>query len=153
MHENEIGRGMALLDAVRPGWENEVDTDRLVLNRCDKCVIGQLYVDPRGEKLAHVQFWAKLQELNVVEDLIDGGGTLVEAQRYGFALDTASMWRDDESYAAYDRQVHIAYATLTREWQAAIAARRYETARAVQDVALSEELEVLAVSYGTRVTA
>lgn len=33
------------MDKVRPGWEKEIACDRLAMESCDDCVLGQLYGD------------------------------------------------------------------------------------------------------------
>lgn len=35
-------RGASVLDEIRPGWENEIDTDKLAIWDGDRCIIGQL---------------------------------------------------------------------------------------------------------------
>ena len=40
-----VARGAALLDTVRPGWFREVAVDRLTLDSCSRCFLGQLYGD------------------------------------------------------------------------------------------------------------
>lgn len=40
-----VARGVALLDRVRPGWAQLVDLDRLDMQECAACVLGQLYGD------------------------------------------------------------------------------------------------------------
>lgn len=37
--------GARLLDELRPGWAEDVDTEQLDLGDCCKCVLGQLYGD------------------------------------------------------------------------------------------------------------
>ena len=38
-----VERGASLLDEKRPGWENEIDVDRLDMNNFKNCVLGQVY--------------------------------------------------------------------------------------------------------------
>ena len=35
--------GAKLLDQKRPGWANEINTERLEMNDCQRCILGQLY--------------------------------------------------------------------------------------------------------------
>jgi len=43
MYEQQIARGMALLDERRPGWREEIDPGSLDLEDDSMCVLGQLY--------------------------------------------------------------------------------------------------------------
>jgi hypothetical protein len=43
MFEDRVRRGAALLDEVQPGWWREIDTARLAMVTCDRCILGQLY--------------------------------------------------------------------------------------------------------------
>lgn len=43
MFDAEIANGMALLDAHSPGWFTRIDLDKLLLNNCKDCVLGQLF--------------------------------------------------------------------------------------------------------------
>jgi hypothetical protein len=43
MYEDRIAKGAALLDKVRPSWFHEVNCDRLSMESCDDCMMGQLY--------------------------------------------------------------------------------------------------------------
>jgi hypothetical protein len=38
-----VKRGAALLDEKRPGWAGEIVLDRLAMNSCFNCILGQLY--------------------------------------------------------------------------------------------------------------
>ncbi len=38
-----VARGAALLDERRPGWAGEVNAERLEMNDCYECVLGQLF--------------------------------------------------------------------------------------------------------------
>jgi hypothetical protein len=38
-----VKRGAALLDQVRPGWWREIALDRLAMESCNDCILGQLY--------------------------------------------------------------------------------------------------------------
>lgn len=41
LHEN-VQRGAAWLDAVRPGWERDIDPANLDLSHTERCVLGQV---------------------------------------------------------------------------------------------------------------
>lgn len=38
-----VARGAKLLDEKRPGWAAEIATDKLAMESCDRCILGQLY--------------------------------------------------------------------------------------------------------------
>lgn len=40
---SRVRRGAELLDRVRPGWERELDLERLAVRDCHQCVLGQLF--------------------------------------------------------------------------------------------------------------
>ena len=40
-----VARGARLLDEKRPGWAREIATDRLAMESCDECILGQLFHD------------------------------------------------------------------------------------------------------------
>jgi hypothetical protein len=40
-----VRRGAVLLDRVEPGWHLRVAGDRLAMETCDRCILGQLYGD------------------------------------------------------------------------------------------------------------
>lgn len=44
--KKRVTRGMEFLDAVRPGWHNQIFLERLDLLDNDNCIIGQLWRDP-----------------------------------------------------------------------------------------------------------
>lgn len=45
-----VERGMAWLDAQKPGWEHEVDLGRLDIGQCGRCIGGQLFVRDAAEE-------------------------------------------------------------------------------------------------------
>lgn len=61
-----VERGAELLDAVRPGWEHEIDADKLDLRSRCNCVLGQLYLQdhPRTHNRADA-FNRMLEELGI----------------------------------------------------------------------------------------
>jgi hypothetical protein len=46
-----VARGAALLDGLKPGWEDAVNVETLSLWNCTKCVVGQLF----GEYFHHFE--------------------------------------------------------------------------------------------------
>lgn len=84
--EQRAQAGAEFLDENIPGWEERVNPNRLIMNDCLSCVLGQLYGD----------FDVALDELDM---------TYEEATNYGFFLDInrgffqeytelTEIWRD-----------------------------------------------------------
>lgn len=73
MFETQIAKGMALLDQKRPGWETEINLNRLDISHCYHCVLGQIY----GE------FAYGINTLEIEEDA---------ARFYGFAYPNSMQW-------------------------------------------------------------
>jgi hypothetical protein len=42
---SRVERGARLLDQVEPGWYRRIAADRLAMESCDRCVLGQLHGD------------------------------------------------------------------------------------------------------------
>lgn len=40
-----VDKGAAWLDRVKPGWREMIDIGSLQMDRCDRCILGQLYGD------------------------------------------------------------------------------------------------------------
>ena len=38
-----VTRGIAYLDEHLPGWQDEIDWDKLEMDECEKCILGQLF--------------------------------------------------------------------------------------------------------------
>ena len=45
MYEKQVARGAALLDRAAPGWAEQINLDRLAMQTCDRCILGQIYGD------------------------------------------------------------------------------------------------------------
>jgi hypothetical protein len=43
MFEDRVRRGAKLLDRIRPGWWRAIAADRLAMESCHHCILGQLY--------------------------------------------------------------------------------------------------------------
>jgi hypothetical protein len=43
MFEDRVQRGAAFLDHVCPGWAWKIALDRLAMDTCDRCIVGQLF--------------------------------------------------------------------------------------------------------------
>ena len=51
MYENEVAKGSAWLDKVRPGWHKEIDVETLNLGRPEACTLGQTFGRLASENL------------------------------------------------------------------------------------------------------
>lgn len=45
MYDDFVEEGAKLLDEARPGWEAEIACDKIAMETCDQCILGQLYGD------------------------------------------------------------------------------------------------------------
>lgn len=60
MFETEIARGVTLLNSKYPDWYQRIDLNRLDINSCYLCILGQLYRD----------FLNGLDSINLFNDMI-----------------------------------------------------------------------------------
>jgi hypothetical protein len=88
-----VRRGAALLDRFRPGWAREIDCDRLAMESCDSCILGQLWGD----------YMDGFRELVRPLD----SRVLFSAANHGFAL----FWREQMSPWTMNR-----FAALADAW-------------------------------------
>lgn len=72
-----VARGVALLDARVPGWVDRVNTIKLDIQNCERCVLGQVYGDYffGSSKLEIVEReseygFDRVQDLDYIEDMI-----------------------------------------------------------------------------------
>jgi hypothetical protein len=99
MFEQEIARGMELLDTERPGWREHIDLGKLDMNSCSLCVLGQEFARETGQYS---------NGYTIDRDRL--GLDMKATVRYGF---TAYQWVDDLwNYDEYDQ--------LTHEWVEAL---------------------------------
>lgn len=124
MYEKKIAMGMALLDEKLPGWEDQVDLERLALNDCRRCVVGQLC--GADDHTAYYKFWNQLQVWGILTYGEESPTSLDQACEYGFALPERTLCDDP---------LRLMYANLTEEWRDAILTRR------AANEALAAELE------------
>ena len=85
--EERVQAGAEYLDEIRPGWEEEVNTDHLQLNNCLDCVLGQLFGD----------FDEALAELDITEGDAKSMGFLLSEFRNFEEEDypeLTDIWRD-----------------------------------------------------------
>jgi len=115
MFEEEIARGAAFLDEVRPGWERQIDIGTLELNACDQCVLGQVFGE-EAERTAAIARKATETEDAVWFNLYDHTG--FDWARVNLDVpDTASL---GFSALGGRRDLMDNYHTLTDEWVAFI---------------------------------
>lgn len=111
MFEEEIERGVAVLDNVKPQWYHHVDLDALNLDNCYHCVLGQLFGD----------FEDGVSDLRRITGWSGGDGWQFAAE-YGFSVGVMEFEDDEDLDEATARN----YDTLTKEWVAAIIKIRQE---------------------------
>lgn len=102
-YEDRIEQGAAWLDETQPGWERRLDIGQLDLASCERCVLGQVFMDrAKATEMGTGYGWA----LHVFES-VDMSHTR------GFSLD------EDE---LREMGIHTGreYAVLTDEWGAFI---------------------------------
>ncbi len=80
MLEKMVNEGIKLLNKQRPGWFNDIDLDKLSLEECAHCVLGQLYDGNFCDGLKHLGI---SNEVNYYYGYDSG----YFAPRYGFDLD------------------------------------------------------------------
>jgi len=105
MFEEQITRGMALLDEKEPGWDKRVSLDHEPLNMSSlyRCVLGQVFG------------YFDNTEARMFLDRGPGNTHWERARHFRFAAKT-----DELSYS----EAEGIYTTLTDEWRAALRARR-----------------------------
>lgn len=80
MFEREVERGAKLLDEVAPGWENKINIPNLEMDRCGKCIVGQLlwasiitdkydYSEQYGFDIAEIHFTGDYNARNLYDNL------------------------------------------------------------------------------------
>ena len=82
--ETQVARGAAWLDERKPGWENLVDIDKLVMSDSDNCIAGQVFRDEAAE---HPD-WHVTDGYDYVYDLM-GGEELVS---HAFVFEGREQW-------------------------------------------------------------
>jgi len=102
-----VARGVALLDAKRPGWEQEIDLDTLEVEAPWHCVIGQLY---RPEQTAFKEPF----EIGAID--------LFGLDAYGF--DDNAPVLVEHGFSAPRSDSMAEFDALTSEWRTVITARQ-----------------------------
>ena len=112
--DHRVARGAALLDAALPGWEWGIELDALAMERCDHCMLGQLYGD-------YLNGFRK-----VLAD--QPAQTLFSAAAHGFTLLQMEQEQEpdtdgDSWYMSYT-QANARFRRLADAWRRLIRARR-----------------------------
>jgi hypothetical protein len=100
-----VARGASLLDVKAPGWAARVATDRLAMDKCDSCVLGQIYggyFDGTGELFGELEWEGDSDD---PEEMA--------AEDHGFNISSKSHYYDDLNQ----------YSALADAWRAEIARR------------------------------
>lgn len=101
MYEAEIARGMAWLDAERPGWRERLDRTRLDMSNPDRCPLGQEFGSSRPDGTGYYYAVATFD---------------FDPVALGFTVELSrSHWKEE-----LERDVSR-YRQLTREWLEALA--------------------------------
>jgi hypothetical protein len=103
-----VERGAALLDRAEPGWHLRIARDRLAMESCDRCVLGQLH----GDYLKGFRC--------VLRDL--PARNLYSAAEHGFTLHGAEQEAIDPSGTASE-QTLARFAALADLWRAQVTRR------------------------------
>ena len=53
--EARIQKGIALLDQKNPGWYKDIDLETLDIERCEGCVLGQIYGFITGSRILGIR--------------------------------------------------------------------------------------------------
>ena len=69
--QERIDKGIAWLDEVRPGWEKEINVERLDMSEMNNCILGQLFSNIRM-----VEFFVGLNDFKFVDIKKHGFDTL-----------------------------------------------------------------------------
>lgn len=105
--DSRVSAGAKLLDRVEPGWHRRIALDRLAMESCDQCILGQL----------HGQFWSGF--LSVLRPL--PSTVLFSAAGFGFTL------RDSEQNLSACvwpvERVRLRFAALGCLWRIAVLKR------------------------------
>jgi hypothetical protein len=116
-----VAAGATLLDRERPGWWNEIDLDRLDLDDCRRCTLGQIY-GASDEGYSGFGYGMGLRRLNLtfLDDDDDSEPPPIAPALYGFTIDT----REYRGAAAAEAD---AWERLDDLWTHEVVARRMTT--------------------------
>jgi hypothetical protein len=113
-----VNRGAALLDTIKPGWQNDVELLELDMSSACSCVLGQLFED-QSQPLKDDEGYTWGEEYGFQAGIRLHSGHKRDTQ-------AATKWTIDHGFD-YDRlgsgRCHEDYATMREFWQTEIEAR------------------------------
>ena len=109
--QERVTAGAFALDAAKPGWENQIDLDRLDVSSPVNCVLGQLY----GEYT------------NAPKSLRMGETELGFYANSVTKVDGMSLADYFDCMTSLSKEVHAEYEALTSAWKDLVTSRREET--------------------------
>lgn len=121
-HEEAVAKGVALLDAQMPGWDQNINLGTLEMESCTQCIVGQIFIATGvtvGKTYTDSQVF--IEGINLL-GLSYGTDDEIDEQ-YGFCLydDDTDEDYDCDSVAFVQPQDWI---DLGNTWKDAILARR-----------------------------
>lgn len=127
-YERRIARGVALLDAVVPGWRDRVNPVTLDTGSLTWCVAAQA-VDAAGRRLSYDEVLDELGAPRRDDSTSITGARYAWAHRHGFEASLV------DQHPLADRTGRRDYPTLTAEW------RRYLTGELDLPAATTSDIE------------
>ena len=124
--KRRVEKGAALLDEKLPGWESNIDLDRLQLADTNECVLGQLFAESQSVPAWVADGYASIQSA------FNNGYTQEEAEaevceaHYNlglYVLGLTDKKSSDHGFVVPD-DTEITYTLLDRTWFSTIAARQ-----------------------------
>ena len=89
-YAQEVARGAARLDFEQPGWAEQISLDRLAMDNCARCILGQVY----GNYFDGRSFLFGNHPIDAMEMSHQHGFTLHEDERFPMEWAVlADAWR------------------------------------------------------------
>jgi hypothetical protein len=140
-YEQQIAKGVALLDEKMPGWLERVDIDRLDLQADTFPSDGSDYPSPRGAlgcgcvlsqldydtERGYGSYFERAKSLGLASEPFNGGWMMHHASHYGFTISPSVLGKEHDSDDVEDPGA-AQFAALTAEWKATILRLRSERA-------------------------
>lgn len=98
--QERVARGVALLDEVRPSWWRKVALDRLAMESCSNCILGQVYGN----------YWDGCVMIET-----QTGNYFFSSIRHGFTVPTAEQENYSEEVCGKFRLLAEAWRAVIRE--------------------------------------
>ena len=100
-YEEEVARGIAVLDKARPSWRDEIDLDGLLMSNPQHCVVGQVFAGEGLDGDEEGGAWASSYDYGIHELRNMSGETPVQTETnfaisHGFDTDWYVNTDDDE---------------------------------------------------------